>query len=46
MADLTLETGGKGKEEAGKLGSDSGGARREVGREERRRAVSWFVSGL
>lgn len=46
MADLTLETGGKGKEEAGKLGSDSGGARREGGREERRRAVSWFVSGL
>lgn len=31
MADLTLETGGKGKEEAGKLGSDGGSGRREGG---------------
>lgn len=32
MADLTLETGGKGKEEAGKLGSEGGGGR-QGGRE-------------
>lgn len=42
MADLTLETGGKGKEEAGKLGSDGGSGRREAGgRFEARGRMLW-----